>query len=154
MPYKDPEKRKEVHRKSSAKRRANGKTKEYDLRWRKENPEKYRERERKRYTKRRESPEFRAKEIIKKKKWNKGNPKKVKEYRLKDLGWTLEMYNTTSEEQGGRCMICRKLPIGKGSRGGNSVLAADHRHTNPPEPRALLCNRCNSLMGFAKHSPE
>ena len=61
-------------------------------------------------------------------------------------GWTPEMYDTTFAEQGGRCMVCRK-PSDRGP------LCADHAHTEPPEPRALLCHHCNTALGLLRDSP-
>jgi len=59
-------------------------------------------------------------------------------------GWNPEMIAQTTVEQGNRCAICR-LP---------KKLCTDHKHVRPPQPRALLCSSCNSLIGFAKDSPE
>jgi Recombination endonuclease VII len=60
-------------------------------------------------------------------------------------GWTPAMKEATSAEQGHRCAICREP---------KKRLCGDHRHSKPPEPRGMLCNGCNSLLGFAKESPE
>jgi ATP-dependent helicase YprA (DUF1998 family) len=63
-----------------------------------------------------------------------------------------EEYWLLYEAQGGRCLICRK------GRGISKRLAVDHEHhlcdDHPPENgcprcvRALLCGRCNSLVGW------
>jgi hypothetical protein len=125
MPYKDHEKRLESHRKTHAKRRSN--------------------------------PEVRAVEVQKCKEWRQANPERVKDLRKKaelaKKGWTPEMVERTSLEQGGRCMICRQTPKTLGPQGGTGGLVPDHRHAEPPEPRALLCHKCNSLIGFAKDDP-
>ncbi len=73
---------------------------------------------------------------------------------LRLSGWTPEMVETTSAEQGHRCMICRQTPKPKKPTGGVGGLCADHEHTIPPKPRALLCHSCNTLLGMAKDSPE
>ena len=73
---------------------------------------------------------------------------------LQEAGWTQQMVEITSEEQGHRCAICRKPSENKGHQMSPGGLVADHKHSKPPEPRALLCGHCNSLIGFAKDSPE
>lgn len=73
---------------------------------------------------------------------------------LRAHGWTQQMVEQTSAEQGNRCMICRKTSTHKGHQMHAGGLVADHAHTKPPQPRALLCSGCNSLIGFAKDSPD
>jgi hypothetical protein len=104
MPYSDPEKRREAHRKSDKKHPGN-------------------------------------------------KQKSRRSWYLRSIGWTQEMYDTTSAEQGHRCAICRQLPTGKGAHGTPSTLAADHNHATM-EPRALLCNACNTAIGLLRESPE
>ena len=69
---------------------------------------------------------------------------------LQSYGWTQQMVEITSAEQGDRCAICRKPNDNVGHNG----LVPDHKHSKPPEPRAMLCSNCNSLIGFAKDNPE
>ena len=78
------------------------------------------------------------------------NPDVWRSRNLKELGWTLEMAETTDREQGGRCAICRKIPFGRSDK----RLCADHKHTTPPEPRALLCTNCNTAIGLLMDNPE
>jgi hypothetical protein len=74
--------------------------------------------------------------------------------RLVRNGWTPEMYDATFAEQGGRCMICRKAqPLRKTGNGRTDVLCADHNHTTG-EPRALLCDKCNTALGLFLDNPE
>ena len=56
-------------------------------------------------------------------------------------GITLEQYEHMLAEQGGRCSICRREPLGI------KPLHVDHNHTTGAV-RGLLCRRCNSLVGF------
>jgi hypothetical protein len=85
------------------------------------------------------------------KKWREANFERKDElariWRLKGYGWTVDMVEQTAVEQDGRCMICRQLP---GKRG----LVPDHVHATPPQPRALLCDRCNAAIGLLRESPE
>jgi Recombination endonuclease VII len=41
-----------------------------------------------------------------------------------------------------------------GPQGGAGGLVPDHKHSQPPEPRALLCHNCNAGLGQFKDSPE
>jgi Recombination endonuclease VII len=64
---------------------------------------------------------------------------------LKPLGWTIDRYDIALHEQGNRCAICQETFT--------ATPHADHQHVVPPMPRGLLCNVCNSLIGFAKDNP-
>jgi hypothetical protein len=129
MPYADPEKRREAHRKSNAKRRTNPKLKARDAEY-----------NRRYVKKRREDPAYRQKNNL--------------QIQLGGTGWTPAMKEATSAEQGNRCMICRQTPKPKKPQGGVGGLCADHAHTIPPQPRALLCHSCNAGLGLFKDSPE
>lgn len=80
--------------------------------------------------------------------------------KLEKRGWTIESVTLAKESQEGRCAICGVVPVGKPykSRWGttlvNEPLNADHTHTVPPKPRALLCTNCNTGLGQFKDSPE
>jgi len=76
------------------------------------------------------------------------SPEKTKEYR-REL--TLKKYNLTPEEftymvmeQGGVCAICGLVP---------SALYVDHDHATG-KVRGLLCQKCNSGIGFLGDSLE
>jgi hypothetical protein len=103
-------------------------------------------------------PEARIKRNANSKKWRDARPGEgamsTRKASLREKGWTLEMIKTSSEEQGHRCAICRKAPMLKKPQGGTGGLCADHAHTNPPQPRALLCHTCNAGLGLFKDSPE
>lgn len=47
-------------------------------------------------------------------------------------------------KQGDACAICKQVV----------PLVPDHEHVVPKKPRGALCSACNSLLGFAKDSPE
>ena len=70
-------------------------------------------------------------------------------------GLTREQYESLLESQGGVCAIC-----GGTSRGGRR-LSVDHDHGCCPGDRccgkcirALLCEKCNSLLGYANDSTD
>lgn len=65
---------------------------------------------------------------------------------LRTKGWTAERYDSALQAQGNCCALCRD-PFLK-------TPCADHKHCTPPVPRGLLCNGCNSAIGFLKDSPE
>jgi Recombination endonuclease VII len=71
--------------------------------------------------------------------------KKPPEALARGDGWTIGMFEVTLAEQGNRCAICR-LPFDR--------PCADHKHSDPPEPRGILCNGCNTAIGLLKENPE
>jgi Recombination endonuclease VII len=73
-------------------------------------------------------------------------PAKKRASDLKPKGWTAALYDKALQEQGELCAICRE-PFPR-------TPCADHKHSTPPVPRGLLCNGCNSGIGFLKDSPE
>jgi hypothetical protein len=68
-------------------------------------------------------------------------------YLEKTYGITLSAYNTMLDDQGGLCAICyRPGPSGK-------PLSVDHCHETGVV-RALLCQGCNCMLGFARDDSE
>lgn len=78
--------------------------------------------------------------------WCKKHPTKNLEHRLRKYGLTLEDFNRMAEEQGGVCAICRCVPT-------LHRLFVDHCHVTG-KVRGLLCNSCNSVLGYAKDNTE
>jgi len=80
-------------------------------------------------------------------------PEKVRSSKLKAaFGITSEQYQQMLVDQSGVCAICRKAetaihPASKKIR----ALAVDHDHETS-KVRALLCHRCNSILGYVKDS--
>jgi hypothetical protein len=68
-------------------------------------------------------------------------------------GWTLNNIKQKTKEQQGKCLICGVEPPLKGSKVGLGGLVPDHKHSNPPVPRGLLCQNCNAGLGFFKDDP-
>jgi hypothetical protein len=93
--------------------------------------------------------------------WRKKNPHKIREHKRPDPAcpiyklrkknsWIKSKYGITladrermREEQQGKCLICKKAPIGKWWHG----LVIDHCHATG-KVRGLLCNFCNSRLGW------
>lgn len=80
--------------------------------------------------------------------WKKRNPDKYKNAVLKSVhGLTLEQFNERLEKQGNRCLICRR-EFSKTLR-----PYIDHSHESG-KTRGILCQQCNTLLGFAKDKIE
>ncbi len=66
---------------------------------------------------------------------------------LKHYGLTIEDYEVMRDLQGSRCAICTREETALTAAGRTKLLSVDHNHKTG-EIRALLCNRCNSLLGY------
>lgn len=66
---------------------------------------------------------------------------------IKSYGITEETFASMLEKQEGKCAICGTTNWGKPSP------SIDHNHKTG-KVRALLCNRCNRVLGLAEDSPE
>ena len=64
--------------------------------------------------------------------------------------FTLKQYEQLLHQQHGVCAICGK-PETANNKYGTRFLAVDHDHATG-KVRALLCDRCNRMIGFAKES--
>lgn len=89
------------------------------------------------------------------KKWRSKNPEKVKEqdrrHHLRtEYGLTPDQYDEMVSNQGGRCLVCLEIPMGKR---GYSTLHVDHCHLTG-RVRGLLCGRCNTALGSLRESEE
>lgn len=62
-----------------------------------------------------------------------------------------EEYLRKSEEQGGRCAICKQGESGRDIDG--RWLAVDHDHKTK-KVRGLLCTRCNTLLALLEERPD
>lgn len=87
--------------------------------------------------------------------WRKGyrrNAERIRREKLaqhyrRKYGLTIEQRDQMLERQGGLCAICRRKPVGGG------VLHVDHCHATGVV-RALLCTKCNTLIGLADENPD
>ena len=80
---------------------------------------------------------------------SKRNPDKVREKNRRthlklNYNMSLEKYNELYTNQQGLCKICRNF---------NDLLFVDHCHTTG-KVRGLLCNNCNSGLGFFRDNIE
>jgi formate dehydrogenase maturation protein FdhE len=83
-------------------------------------------------------------------KFRKNNPDYYKIWREKNPYWaryglSLKDYERMLDDQGGVCAGCFSPP-------GKNRLAIDHDHETG-HVRWLLCNHCNSVLGFARDNP-
>lgn len=127
--------------------------------------------------KRAEDPDFRARQLSSNKKWHKtsypknrdkkityqkdyykNNKEKVKKrsrsaHLMKKYNLTPEQYLELVVSQNNLCAICGNPEYKKTPSGDAQPLCVDHNHTTN-QVRALLCNDCNALLGFAKENKE
>jgi len=67
-------------------------------------------------------------------------------YLKSTYGLTLEDYMIIHNNQSGVCAIC-------GGVDSHQLLSVDHDH-NTGLVRGLLCNSCNSMLGYARDNPD
>lgn len=81
------------------------------------------------------------------------NPERATRLRLaillKQYGMTIEDYQARLLAQGGACLICTRTP----SADGHVRLVVDHDHATG-RVRGLLCNNCNSGLGYFRDDPN
>jgi hypothetical protein len=75
---------------------------------------------------------------------------KLYSYSLARYGLTSEDYERMLKDQGFRCKIC---PAAHDLSKKHCRLYVDHCHTTG-KVRGLLCQKCNSLIGFAREDAE
>lgn len=76
----------------------------------------------------------------------------IRKHNLKNkFNITLGQYDQMLEKQNGVCAICGELETAKDKYGGMKRLAVDHNHKTD-KIRALLCNNCNNMIGYAKEN--
>jgi hypothetical protein len=73
-------------------------------------------------------------------------------YLKRTYGITQDEYESLLISQGGVCAICKQTNPAKGEQEPER-LAVDHSHYSGTT-RALLCQRCNKLLGLAEDSQE
>src|SRR3989304_8565354 len=83
--------------------------------------------------------------------YRKGRRDKIREteylWRMRRIhGISSSDYKKLVDLQQNRCIICNSEPAGR-------RLYLDHDHSTG-SIRGLLCHTCNTLLGFAKDSPE
>lgn len=73
-------------------------------------------------------------------------------------GWTKKRFHAAMRVQDKRCAICGILLVDSRAEGEKLVpgfrkVAADHDHATG-QPRGILCNTCNSMLGHAHDNPD
>ena len=114
-------------------------SREIKAKWNKANPEKHRG-----------DP---VKQRASEKKWRKENPERFlnsqrKHHLRKTYNLTSEDFDRMLEEQDGKCDLC-----GISQTKTYGSLCVDHNHETG-KVRALLCKKCNFIVGAIENSPE
>ena len=82
---------------------------------------------------------------------------KRKFYHLKKYGISEDDYFNMLNKQNGLCKICKRPETSRNATYGRDLgikaLAVDHCHETG-QIRALLCKRCNTILGFAEENVE
>jgi hypothetical protein len=83
------------------------------------------------------------------------NPRRHKNNALKRrYGITIEQYDEMVRLQNNLCAICGQEEVAVHYTSGKlRPLSVDHNHVTG-KVRALLCHRCNAVLGFVEKSPE
>ena len=81
------------------------------------------------------------------KSWERANPRKVKNKRLRIYKMTIEQYESLLLKQNDSCALCKKHKSEL-----NKDLYVDHCHKTG-KVRGLLCQKCNSGLGFLNDDP-
>ena len=78
--------------------------------------------------------------------WYRNQEQKTKKaVRQRKWGISQEEFDALCAKQNGKCTLCGELP-------GKLGLVVDHDHKTG-KARGLLCNRCNSGLGFLRDDP-
>lgn len=84
----------------------------------------------------------------------KRHPQRARQDNLRlRYGITVDQYGQMFTAQGGVCAICGEPETTKGRGNGMKSLAVDHNHKTD-RIRELLCNKCNSVLGYVKEDEE
>ena len=87
-------------------------------------------------------------------KWYEKNKHRRPGYMLKhQYGITWQQYEEMLKNQNGVCAICGDKETVTGSRGQPRNLPVDHDHRSG-KVRALLCYRCNSMIGYSRERED
>ena len=87
-----------------------------------------------------------------KKKRDSYDPNKTADKHLKQkYGISLAEYNQMLEDQEGVCAVCKRFSVDRSDT--HKRMPVDHCHTTG-KVRAILCNRCNLILGKAEDSIE
>lgn len=96
------------------------------------------------------SAEVRARVCAEVAQWQRDNPEKRLNQRLRQYGISAEDYRKILAAQGGSCAICGRIDSGNAN---DTRLHVDHCHATG-KVRGLLCTNCNHGIGKFADSPE
>lgn len=89
--------------------------------------------------------------------WREANPQRVVDHdrnrKLKKYGLTVDDYEALLRGQGGVCAICLESPQPTAGPNRNGILFVDHCH-DTGKVRGLLCQKCNTAIGYLRDDPE
>lgn len=83
-------------------------------------------------------------------KYQKDNPEKVLEWKLRKYGLSLEQHQALLNRSGGKCMICL---TGENGMAQGKRLHIDHDHLTG-RVRGLLCGNCNAALGLLQDNTD
>lgn len=94
---------------------------------------------------------LRAKNRIKKRRYDKENPEKAYAIQIKSkYGITLDEYKQMLTDQDNQCAICKSASPGGSSK---TRFCVDHCHIKGTV-RGLLCSKCNLAISYLDDNPE
>jgi hypothetical protein len=106
-------------------------------------------------------PEERAKILARNKVWQRANPEKVRashraKWLKKKYGVSIAEWEALFEQQGRKCACCGATTPGRQyAKHKGEFWCTDHDHKRHDlHIRAILCNPCNCLAGYANDSPD
>lgn len=145
--------------------RDRAKQREYQRRWRRENPDRVREHGRRtrakhpdrvRACKRKWEAENRERHLARRREWARKdrlrNPHRERDANLARYGITTKEYLARLDAQYGLCAICDR-PETRLMRGKVKWMAVDHDHATG-RVRGLICHDCNSVLALCHDNAE
>lgn len=97
------------------------------------------------------TPEEKAEKAAYMRAWHARNPRKMKEYELRNrYGMTLDEYDAMLEAQGDTCPICQRQ-FNPDPKKRDKVIDHDHE---TGKARGIVCAKCNAILGRTSRDVE